>query len=59
MYEDMASEIRLLGLVASEKQWLTVKATIRTLAPCLKRDNPRFNPDKFYRACGMPELADN
>jgi hypothetical protein len=59
LYEDLASEIRLLGLIATEPQWLTIKATVRTLTPCLKRDNPRFNADKFYRACGMPELADN
>jgi len=22
-------------------------------------DNPRFKRDTFYRACGLPELADN
>ena len=29
------------------------------LAIMFATDNPRFDHDRFYRACGLPELADN
>lgn len=31
----------------------------RELAAMFKRGNPRFDRDRFYRACGLPELAAN
>ena len=32
---------------------------VRLLAADFKWDNPAFNADKFYRAAGFGELADN
>ena len=32
---------------------------VRKLADYFYADNNRFKRDKFYRACGFPELADN
>lgn len=30
-----------------------------TIARLFAGDNPRFDKDRFYRAAGLPELADN
>ena len=29
---------------------------VKSLATVLKEDNPRFNPDKFIKACGLATL---
>lgn len=31
----------------------------RTIASVCYRSNPVFKADTFYRACGLPEMADN
>jgi hypothetical protein len=37
----------------------TIKGSVCRMAVVFKWDNPNFNADKFFRACGLPELADN
>lgn len=62
LYNDIAKAIyqqvwlsrEFHGYVRSEISDLTVG-----IANCLLADNSNFNKDKFMRACGLPDLADN
>lgn len=41
------------------KQVDGIMFTAEMIARELKTDNPRFDRDRFMRACGLDELADN
>lgn len=61
--------IRLAAIIAGERALLhgphTTEAqlmltnVVRSIADHCASVNPRFKRDKFYRAAGFPELADN
>ena len=48
-YEYLASEIRRYAMVAEhEDEWLNF---VTFLIPVFKADNPKFDRDRFLRAC--------
>jgi len=59
LYEDLADTIKVFDATEALPRYSTDPQLIRCIAMCLKRDNPRFEPDKFFRAAGFPDLADN
>jgi len=58
-YVDLADTIKRFDELEAIPKYSTDPQLIRCIAMCLKRDNPRFKPDKFFRAAGFPDLADN
>lgn len=62
-FEALAEMVRTFSMDG----WGTSEATeykvrsrfAASLASICELENPRFNADKFYRACGLPELAAN
>lgn len=59
LYEEIAQAIS--RQVTWDSEYISTPLTELTIdvASALKRDNPSFQFDKFYRAAGFPHLASN
>jgi hypothetical protein len=57
-YELIAKAINLAvrGAIALDRPLSELRFLAATLAMDLRRDNPRFDEDKFLKACGLGEM---
>lgn len=51
-YIDLAADFKRLRAGFTGEQIFAVDQTILTVCDALKRDNPRFDRDRFLTACG-------
>lgn len=49
-YRDLADEIRHVYVHAEDSDKLTIRHMVRVISNSLKRDNPRFDRERFYNA---------
>jgi hypothetical protein len=54
-YQQIADMIRQTYLLNDGHESATLAHVAEEFAKIAKRDNPNFNADRFFTACGMPD----
>lgn len=52
-YERIADAMKRAFWVMGSRDGLAYATYVQTLAAEFRKDNPRFDPHKFYEACGL------